>query len=164
MNFKGNALRVTDSQIKDLAHLAGIEEAALRAFIEVESSGSGFDKQGRPKMLFEPHLFYRHLRDRPETQKKAVLQKIAYEKWGTLKYPLDSYPNLEKALALSKEGALLSASWGLPQILGSNHKMIGYATVEEMVIDFTDSEFKQLIGLVKFLESRKITKYLKDHN
>lgn len=163
MNFNGKAEKLTKEQLLNLCHLSNIEEALLKAFLEVESAGSGFDSQGRPKMLFEPHVFYRHLRDRPETQKKAVLQKIAYPKWGTMRYPKDSYPNLQKAIDLDKEAALKSASWGLSQILGYNHKIINYSSVFDMVTAFMDSEYNHVLAMIKFLENNKIVENLRNH-
>jgi hypothetical protein len=164
IEFKGKAQRLTKEDLLNLAHLSNIDEALLKAFMEVESSGSGFDSQDRPKMLFEPHLFFRNLRTTPEAQKKAVSQKIAYQTWGTLRYPSDSYPSLIKAVVVNKEAALMSASWGLSQILGSNHKLIGYATVHEMIEKFKESEYNHVLGMIRFLENRKIIDDLRNHN
>jgi len=47
--------------------------------MEVEAAGSGFDSRGRPKMLFEPHVFYRNL---PASMRgEAERQGLASAKW-----------------------------------------------------------------------------------
>jgi hypothetical protein len=46
---------------QDVAHHLEVELAAFRAVMLTESRGSGFDNDARPKMLFEPHIFYRLL-------------------------------------------------------------------------------------------------------
>jgi len=39
----------------------GTGEDEIRAVLAVGPAGGGFDKLGRPRMLFEPHVFYREL-------------------------------------------------------------------------------------------------------
>jgi hypothetical protein len=58
----------------------------------VESARSGFESQGRPKTLFEPHVFYRNRSGSKRTA--AANAGLAYRKWGEKTYPKDSYPRL----------------------------------------------------------------------
>ncbi len=39
----------------------GCDIAAVEAVLDVETGGFGFDYAGRPKMLFEPHIFWQNL-------------------------------------------------------------------------------------------------------
>lgn len=160
--FRGAARRLDDIDLPKIGARIGVGEDELHAFMDVEAAGSGFDAAGRPKMLFEPHVFWRNL---PLVQKReeAVRQGLAYRKWGEKRYPKDSYPRLEAAMQIDEKAALLSASWGLGQILGENHRKVGYATVDEMVRAFMDDEEHHLNAIVEFLISARIADDLKAH-
>src|SRR5512145_2868604 len=49
---------LSEKDLKDLADELGIELAAVKAVNEVESSGRGFLTSGKPKILFEGHIFW----------------------------------------------------------------------------------------------------------
>jgi len=159
--FKGAAKRIEDLDIPRIGQRIGVGEDELHAFMDVEAAGSGFDRQGRPKMLFEPHVFYRNLS--ADKRQQAMQVGLAYKKWGTRPYPKDSYPTLQKAMELDETAALKSASWGLGQILGENHKLVGYDTVQGMVLAFMDDEEKHLEAIVEYLISTGIDDDLKAH-
>jgi hypothetical protein len=55
---KGAAKRIEDVDIPRIGALIGVGEDEVHAFVDVEASGRDFDNQGRPKMLFEPHVFF----------------------------------------------------------------------------------------------------------
>jgi hypothetical protein len=61
IEFRGPAKRLDDIDLPRIGHEIGVGEDEIHAVLTVESSGSGFDAKGRPKMLFEPHVFYRNL-------------------------------------------------------------------------------------------------------
>lgn len=159
--FKGAAKRLTDYDIPRIGHRIGVGEDELHAFMEVEASGSGFDSQGRPKMLFEPHQFYKNLSGKQREQ--AVKEGLAYPSWGEKPYPKDSYPRLQKAIAINETAALKSASWGLGQILGSNYAMVGYKSPQSMVMSFMEDEANHLDAIVSFLIAADIADDLKAH-
>lgn len=161
MNFKGKAKRLDDIDLPKLGALIGVGEDEIHAVLEVETSGGGFDSQGRPKMLFEPHVFYRNIR--PHFRDGAVKQGLAYQRWGTKPYPKDSYPRLELALQLDFEAALKSCSWGLGQVMGEHHKMLGYENVRDMVQAFMDDEEAHLKGMVDFIIANNIDDDLREH-
>lgn len=161
-NFKGAAHRLDDYDLPRIGHKIGVGEDELHAFMEVEARGSGFDVQGRPAMLFEPHLFWRELGN---TSKRAlaVTQGLAYKDWDPGKYPKDSYPRLILAIAIDETAAFRSASWGLGQILGSNHKEAGFATPQAMVRAFMLDEQTHLEAMVNFLIANKLDDDLRAH-
>lgn len=148
-NFVGRAKRLEDIDLPRIARTIGVGEDELHAFMDVESRGKGFDSQRRPIILFEPHVFYRNLSGPKLT--KAIGEGLAYKKWGTRPYPADSYPRLRAAMAIDETAALCSASWGLAQILGENHQVCGYASVQEMVLDFMNDEANHLEAAIKFI-------------
>lgn len=159
--FKGKAKRIEDIDIPRIGARIGVGEDELHAFMDVEAAGSGFDSQGRPKMLFEPHVFYRNLSG--AKRQKAITLGLAYPRWGMRPYPKDSYPVLLKAMEIDETAALKSASWGLGQILGENHKIVGYPTPQAMVLAFMDDEEEHLEAIVNFLIANHIDDDLKAH-
>lgn len=167
MDFKGSAHKATPEEINQIAESMGVEPAAFRSVITVEAAGSGFDKAGRPKALFERHHFYKHLKDAPGLQANAEAEGLAYAKWGTRPYPKGSdavYAEIERACAIDEEAALLSTSWGLGQIMGSNFKMVGCESVEAMVEEACESEAGQLRQMAAFIKSAGLLDELKAKN
>lgn len=159
--FKGRAKRLDDVDLPREGHRIGVGEDELHAFLDVESRGGGFDAQGRPKILFEPHVFYRNLRG--EARTRAVDLGLAYPKWGMKPYPKDSYPRLLSAMAIDETAALKSASWGAFQVLGENYAKCGYPTVQDMVRAFMADEEEHLKACIAFLIAEEIDDDLKAH-
>lgn len=159
--FRGAARRLDDIDLPRIASRIGCGEDEIHAFMDVEAAGLGFDGSGRPKMLFEPHVFYRNLSGANRSQ--AVEAGLAYKSWRAGNYPTDSYPRLERALAIDETAALKAASWGLGQILGENHKIAGYATPQAMVRAFMEDEETHLQAIVDFLVANEIGDDLKAH-
>lgn len=153
-DFKGRAKRLEDLDIPRIGSVIGVGEDEVHAFMEVEAANSGFDRQGRPKMLFEPHVFYRNLSGAERNRAEAA--GVAYRGWKSGAYPSDSYPKMEIAYAINPEAALKSASWGRTQVLGENHKIVGYATAHEMVQAFMDDEENHLEALIEFVIANNI--------
>jgi len=162
MNFKGKAKLLDDIDLPEIGSLIGVGEDELHAFLDVETRGSGFDSAGRPKMLFEPHIFYRYVKH--SLLNKAMKEGLAYRHWKPGAYPKDSYPRLEAAMKLDSEAALKSASWGLGQIMGFNYKLAGYSSVFDMVESMVDDEEDQLRASVEFIVSAGLDDELRAHD
>ncbi len=152
MKFSGEAQRLQSLDISKIAASIGCGEDHLHAVMEVETRGGGFDRHGRIKMLFEPHVFYRELGEGVKRD-QAVREGLAYRRWGQERYPTDSYPRLEKAMQIDKIAALRSCSWGLGQVMGFNASLAGYQSAEAMVADFIDDEDRHLAAMVAFIVS-----------
>ncbi|WP_128254448.1 N-acetylmuramidase family protein [Falsirhodobacter deserti] len=162
LSFRGRAERLNDFDLPEIGALIGVGEDELHAVIEVETAGGGYDSQGRPRMLFEPHVFWREL---PAAKRKGAERAgLAYPVWGTRPYPKDSYQRLALARLLDNTAALRSASWGMGQIMGFNHKAAGYDTVQGMVAAFMDSEAAQLEAMVNFIRSEGLDDELRRHD
>lgn len=160
-DFRGVAKRLDDIDLPKLGHLIGVGEDEMHAVLDVEAAGSGFDAKGRPKMLFEPHVFYRNLSG--AKRNAAVKAGLAYAKWRK-GYPKDSYPRLIKAMEIDETAALKASSWGLGQVLGENHLMLGYKTPQAMVLAFMADEENHLKGMVDFIVKAGIDDDLREHN
>lgn len=163
MNFKGKALPLAERDVATVAGYLGCHIAAVRAVLAIEAAGKGFDASGRPKMLFEPHIFYRELGPGAKRD-RAVKEGLAYPKWKAGGYPKDSYPRLTAAMAIDQTAALRSASWGLGQVMGFNHKIAGFDTVEGMVTAMLYGEGAQLFAMARFIVGNKLQKHLRNLN
>lgn len=159
--FKGRAKQLEDLDLPRIGSKIKVGEDELHAFMDVEAAGDGFDSQGRPKMLREPHVFYRNLTGKKRDE--AVRRGLAYRRWGQKPYPRDSYPSLMKAMEIDETAALKSCSWGLGQVLGENHKAVGYPTVQAFVAAMCDDEEKHLEAIVEFLITNHLDDELRNH-
>ena len=115
---------ISDTEIAAKAAEYGIEEAALRAVMEVECKGHGFNSDGSPVILYERHKFYQGLLAINWKTKAAEWYKaypdICNPKWGGYGKSSEQHSKLERAVALNREVALESTSWGLGQVMGFN--------------------------------------------
>ena len=161
MNFIGKARRLSDFDLPRVGALIGVGEDEIHAVLDVEARGRGFDKLGRPVMLFEPHVFYRELSGAERDE--AVAKGLAYPKWRR-NYPKDSYPRLIAAMKINEAAALRSASWGLGQVMGFNCSLCRYSSAKAMVTDFLDSEGAQLKAMVQFIISAGLDDELRRHD
>jgi len=163
MNFKGSGKKLGDIDLPRLGADIGVGEDEIHAILDVETRGGGWDSQGRLKMLFEPHVFYRELGPGKDRD-RAVKEGLAYRRARTKPYPKDSYPRIEAAMKINANAALRSASWGLGQIMGFNCMMVGYRTAKAMVEGFLKGEAEQLEAVVEFLVSAGIDDNLRAHD
>jgi hypothetical protein len=153
--FHGAAKPLDDAAVSEIARALSVEEAALRAVVEVEGRGDAFDAQGRPIMLFEPHVFWREL-GKGAKRDKAVRLGLAYQKWGAEPYPKDSYPRLVQAMAIDAAAALRSCSWGMGQVMGKNHKLAGHPTVEAMVAAMCEDARFHITAMLGYIKANKL--------
>jgi hypothetical protein len=149
---------ITDQQFKQAAKSLNCDAAVIKAVNQVESSGNGFLPDGRSKILFEGHIFWKQLIAAgidPKPLQKAN-KDILYPVWNleTVRplYKMDQYQRLEKAKKINETAALMSASWGAFQIMGFNFKACGEASVQDFVAAQQD-EFNQLQCFCNYIQS-----------
>lgn len=159
--WKGAGIRLDDIDLPTIGALIGVGEDEVHAVIDVESAGGGFDSSGRVRMLFEPHIFYREL---PVAKRNAAVKAgLAWKLWKR-DYPKDSYPRLSAAIAIDRDSALRSASWGLGQVMGFNCVAAGYETAEDMVKAFAEDEEHHLRAMIEFIRYNKLDDELRRHD
>jgi hypothetical protein len=151
LEFSGPAKRFDDKAIEAAAKKLGCAVAAVRAVIDVESRG-GFLPDGRPKILYERHYFSR-LTKRSFDDKHP---DICNRKYGGYKGGAAEYERLGRAIALNRDAALRSASWGAFQIMGDNCKLAGFKNVEDFVAAMVSGEPEQLDAFVSFVTSTNL--------
>lgn len=135
----------------------GIDPLYLRAVAEVESAGNGFLDDGRPKILFEGHIFWRRLRARklnPESILKLFpeAETVLYPKWTKKHYVGGSgeHDRLDLATRLGDISAYESASWGKFQVMGYHAKRLGYEDAQVMAGEMYQSEAQHLEAFVRY--------------
>jgi hypothetical protein len=149
--FTGPATPFTQGAIEAAAARIGCDIAAVNAVIDVESKG-GFLADTRPKILFERHLFHRLTGGAFD----AAHPDISSSTPGGYKGGAAEYARLDAAIALDREAALKSASWGAFQILGRNHDAAGFANVEDFCAAMCRSEDDQLGAFVGFVTANHL--------
>ena len=161
--------KLTNEMIKDLATRLGLEPALLKAVQLVEAAGrDGFLADGRPQILFEGHIMYKEVHKKFPDRDLAYLCKrystIFFPKWDKSKYlgGVHEYKRLELAKEIDEECALKSASWGMFQIMGFNHKICGCQDVYDFVHKMSESHEKQLELMYYFMHNSGCLKNLKE--
>lgn len=142
-----NKLTLIDYQ--HFAALLGVNEGAIRAVVSVETNGSGFLADGRPKILFERHWFYK-LTPLPVSKTRPDLSSPSP---GGYLGKAREWERLNAAILFDRTAALKSASWGLGQIMGFNYAAVGYSSVESFVAAMYESEGKQIEAMCLFIVS-----------
>lgn len=152
---------LTDADYLAAAESLDCDVAAIHAVADVESGGSGFGPDGRPKVLFEGHVFYRETGG----QFAASNPTLCYPKWTKEFYASNQsgeWLRVNAAMNLNRTAALRSTSWGKFQIMGFNYARCGYFSVDGFVTDMGISEAKQLNAFVEFLKSEGLDTALRD--
>lgn len=172
----------TEEDFTSASILLGCLPQTIKAIAKVESGAEGafLEVSGRPPViLFEPHLFSKHTGNKydgiviPETDNP--LGSGNHPKWSYLSYPKwkkgwygsvsVQHKRLDSAVKLDRVAALLSASWGLFQILGENYKACGCVTIQEFINRMYKSAGEQLLLLCHFiLNSKRLIKAVKERD
>ena len=165
---------LSEQDLIDFAQLYNVELASVKAVNEVESRGRGFLIDGRPKILFEGHIFWRQLEKHnipPASFVNEETRNVLYKKWTRVYYlgGAGEYDRLEKAAAISsdpefKEAAYSSASWGAFQIMGYHYKSLGYPSADDFVSKMYEHEREHLGAFGKYLDVNNLLRYLRSKN
>lgn len=151
--------------IKAVAEKLNVLPCAVRAVVEVESGGSGFLRDGRVKILFEGHVFWRELKKRGIDPAGLAEEHpgILYPTWDRTRYRggAGEWDRMAEAIGLHEEAALCSASWGLFQIMGHNFQECGFETVHEYVVGMQTVQ-GQLAAFAAYLKARDLVRHLAD--
>ena len=154
-----------NDDIEEQCNVLNLEPAAMQSVIKVESGGSGFLSNGQPKILFEGHIFWKHLAKKkadgliPEGPEYYApnYPDIVYQNW-TKQYYLGKekeYLRLDKAILIDRDSAYKATSWGKFQILGENYEAAGFKgkTVSDFVEAHKKSEQEHLKAFISFISN-----------
>ncbi len=155
--------------IRKVSEMLMLNPAIAVAVMSVESGGRAFMDDGRMRIRFENHIFFRQYgRLDPEKFSKYLKFDLEREWEGHFWRPSadaewQTFHGDHQAewhvfnLARTKfdpHNAKLSISMGLPQIMGFNYHYAGYDSVEEMFVNFRDSANAQILGFFDFIRSK----------
>ena len=160
MNFQGQGRPLSDEGMDQVNETLGVAEPEVWAVLTVETRGFGFLENRRPQILFERHWFRRLT----EGDFDAGNEDISNPKPGGYVGGPGEYARLEKALGLDQEAALKSASWGIGQVMGFNHEVAGFATVQAMVTAMVKDEDAQLLAMAGFIKGNGLDGALRRQN
>ena len=151
--------------LEPLAAKIHIDPGVSVAVTAAESGGKGFGADGRMIIRFENHVFWDlGGRNNAASFNARFKFNVSGKRWTGHLYKTGGtwktfHGNQEAewtvfniALGLNDSAAKSSISMGLPQVMGANHELIGYDSVEEMFDGFSKSENIQLIGLFDFIQ------------
>lgn len=146
---------LTIDAIVQAADGAGIPASMMLAIREVEAKSDGFLMDRRPIILFERHKMYLYTSRLVGTAFADNMVRlhgdiINPERGGYQGYEAE-YNRLDKAQGINKQAALMSASWGMFQIMGFNHKACGYMSIDQFISDMYRSEKDHLNAAVRFI-------------
>lgn len=116
----------------------GVPAAWIAAVIAKESDGQIYATvagEKRPLIRWEGHYFY--LRLKGDALDRAVAEKLAAPRVGTIKNPKEQADRwrklVEPACSIDTDAAHESMSWGVGQVMGAHWKRLGYANVADLV-------------------------------
>jgi hypothetical protein len=145
--FQGTAWALSSEGVAKAANALSVHPAEIWTVLTVETSGCGYLFDRRPQILYERHKFHGHTKG-----KYSEHSDISHPSPGGYgRHGASQYTRLARAIALDRKAALLSASWGLGQIMGSNFSHAGFKNVESMVETMLHSEDEQLAATAAFL-------------
>ncbi|MGB1425604.1 MAG: N-acetylmuramidase family protein [Paracoccaceae bacterium] len=146
-----NAQAITDYDYEQAASRLGCTRAQIKAFAAIESGGSSFSNNGRPKILFEAHYFSRLTKRRYDRSHPSISSR----RWNRRLYARHMpgrYNRLAKAVSLNVDAGLSSASWGKFQIMGAHWKTLGYESAWDFAMKHVESEKNHLDAFCRFIE------------
>jgi hypothetical protein len=152
---RGDRSTVTVAEIGRVANSFDIDPIVLAAVVDVEGGRAAFGADGRPIILFEPHLFSRQTQRRYD----GSHPDISYTTWGSRPYPRTQegrWEQLRAAYALDPEAALASTTWGRFQLRGANYATAEFSSAREFVAFLAQSDANNVIALARFIRSNNL--------
>jgi N-acetylmuramidase-like protein/putative peptidoglycan binding protein len=158
MDFCGDGTPLSEAGLNAAAGQLGLSPAALWAVVRVETRGWGFLADRRPQILFERHIFHRETQGAFDATAPEISDPSpgGYGASGA-----HQYDRLAAAIALDRQAALRSASWGIGQIMGFHASTLGFGGVDAMVTAMVESEDLQLHAMTRFIGSAGLDAALK---
>ncbi|MCB8881726.1 N-acetylmuramidase family protein [Acidisoma cellulosilytica] len=159
---------LTDADYASAAQTLGCDIPAIKAFSIVESGGqSGFLPDGRPKILFEAHIFHEQTSGKFDDHKDRSGVLLSTSTWIPSLYGAPGthqWDRRDDAAALDPTAADSACSWGEFQIMGSNHAAVSFENVSDFVKAMKSGAGAHLDAFVAFIQSARLNQALKSHD
>jgi N-acetylmuramidase len=155
-------MAISKQRFQSCATAIGCNVEAVMAVAAVESRGGGFDPENFPKTLFEALWFHKFTKGK-YTQSNPTISSATWNRALYGKSWQEEKARLNQAIALDRTSALMSASWGMFQIMGFNYPKCGYKTVQQFVTAMCKSEDEQLTAFTQYIINSGLADELQDH-
>lgn len=144
-----NTAALSADQASLIAKRLGVSARQLSAVAKVEAAGSGFDKDRRPKILFERHKFHKY------TGGKYSISSFSNPQSGG--YNENSWEKMLDALVTGQvDAAFMACSWGKFQVLGEYWDDFHFASPFEMALSTVASEAGHYQLLAYYVEANNL--------
>ncbi|MDE5661533.1 MAG: N-acetylmuramidase family protein [Muribaculaceae bacterium] len=159
---------LTDEDYTDIADYIGVEPAAIRAVVDIETGRTrrGFHAEGKPVINFDLSVFRRAAARRgiklSKHKSSPALQPVNIRKYGSQQAAQQA--RLDAAMAIDSIAAIESTFWGMFQIGGFNYKLCGAESRDEFIRLMSRSEYDQLRLFASYLVNTGLLEHLKSKN
>ena len=157
--------KLTEDQIRSQAKVLGIEVAALKAVIEVECKGSGFNADGTPVILFERHVMRQRLIANDQAKTVDIMMakrpELCSKTAGGYGLYSAQHGRLNAAAQYHRTSALESASWGIGQVMGYHWVALGYLSLQTFINAMYRDEASQLDAMCRYIKVNNLINALK---
>lgn len=143
---------LSEKDYQNAATSLGVPVTAVKAVAEVEANGDGFLPDGRPKILFERHIFRKRLIAKGVSTANTTPDIFNTSAGGYLGGTKE-HDRLDKAAKIDRECALESCSWGAFQIMGYHWKALGYPSLQAFINAMYKDAGSQLDAFVRFIKA-----------
>ena len=158
--------KLTDSQILSQAKALGVEATALKAVIEVECKGSGFNADGTPVILFERHVMRQRLiaNGQVKIADQMMIKRpdLCNKTDGGYGLYSAQHGRLNAAAQYHRASALESASWGIGQVMGYHWQSLGYPSLQAFINAMYKDEASQLEAMCRYIKVNGLVNALKN--
>ena len=141
------------NEIKQVVEPFNIDPYFAYAVAMVESNGRGYRNNGFPIIRFEKHVFIKYLK------KNKAAQQLIRKAENLRGSGWDAY---QAALKIDSTYAKLATSFGMFQIMGFNHTVVGYETVDKFVAAMEESVENQIVAFCIFVMANHLQNAIKN--
>lgn len=159
---------LTDSDYDRVAEELGVETAAIKAVVEIETGRTrrGFDASGAAIINFDLPVFRRAAARRginlARHSQSTALKPVDAKRYGS--HQAAQHARLEAAMQIDSIAAIESTFWGMFQIGGFNWRLCGASSHNDFVKRMKRSEYDQLQLFANYIRNTGLLKYLKSKN
>lgn len=161
---------LTDADFFEIADSLGVEAAAIKAVVEIETgrTRAGFHSEGHPLVNFDLGLFRRAAaRRRVSLAGQAQAHPEVFAPLNIRRYGSQQAAHqarLDGAMAIDSIAAIEATFWGMFQIGGFNWQLAGATSHEDFVRRVSRSEYDQLVLFANFIRNTGLLKHLRSKN
>ncbi len=161
---------LTDTDFYEIADSLGVEAAAIKAVVEIETGNThtGFSSDGKPLINFDPGLFRRAARRHGiqlsgmESSHPQAFAQLDIARYGS--HQAAHQARLDAAMAIDSTAAIEATFWGMFQIGGFNWRLTGASSPSDFVRRMSRSGYDQLVLFANFIRNTGLLKHLRAKN